>query len=45
MRAFYDDVIQIRQQQAVRRGILAFALDGIDAGPDVIHGKRLPTTA
>ncbi|WP_326810914.1 hypothetical protein OIE62_24655 [Streptomyces scopuliridis] len=45
IRAYYEDLIQIRQQQAVRRGTLAFALDGLDFGPDVIHGKRLPTTA
>ncbi|WP_226599013.1 hypothetical protein [Streptomyces violascens] len=31
--------------QRQRRAILSLALDGIDVGPDVIHGRRLPAPA
>ncbi|MFW6695127.1 hypothetical protein [Streptomyces sp. MAR4 CNX-425] len=32
-----------RRQQQARRLALAFALDGIDVGPSVIHGHRVGT--
>ncbi|SFC55712.1 hypothetical protein [Streptomyces aidingensis] len=43
--AWLERVKAERRAQEERRSVLLLALDGIDTGPDVIHGVRVPMAA